>query len=161
MLGYTASMSIVQGEPAKFQFWNLSPSTSYVVELTAGATYSGVIFAADGAITNASLKGGQLSFETVASDSEWLSGSINVGLMIGSRNFGGQANIAAPVVMEVTCLGSTTTQADTFSVDIGFDIPPTCLICGAGPNLECPERMQLCGDMGHFYCCLDCPETHK
>jgi hypothetical protein len=154
-------MSIVQGQPANFQFWNLSPAASYVVKLTSGATYSGVVFGAEGAITNASVKGGQMSFDTVASDSEWLAGSIHVGLMITSKNFGGHANIAAPVVMEVNCLGSTTTQADTFSVDIGFEIPPACIVCGAGPDLECPAPMQLCGYAGQFYRCVDCPEKHK
>jgi hypothetical protein len=68
---------------------------------------------------------------------------------------------AAPVVMQVDCLGSATTQAKTFSVGIGFEVPPTCVVCGAGPEAECPGSLKLCGYMGHFFCCLDCPDDKR
>jgi len=151
-------MPIVEGQPATFQFWNLSPSTSYFVNLTSGATYSGAVFQVDSVITNVAVNDQQLSFDTAASDSQWLSGALCVGLMITSESFHGQANIAAPVVLEVDCLGSTTTQAETFSVGIGIQVPPTCVVCGAGPDSDCPSPLTLCGYMGQFYCCLSCPE---
>lgn len=154
-------MPTAQGQPATFTFWNLSPSTSYFVKLTSGATYSHAVFQIDSVITNVFVDDQQLSFDTVASDSEWVSGSLSVGLMITSGSFGGEANIAAPVVLQVDCLGDTTTQAGTFSVGIGFEVPPTCVVCGAGPEADCPGSMKLCGYMGQFFCCQDCPYENQ
>jgi hypothetical protein len=151
-------MSVAQGQPAHFRFWNLSPSKSYFVKLTSGATYSGAIFQTDSIFTNVVVNGQQLSFDTTDAKHEWLSGSLSVGLMINWGTFEGEANIAAPVVMQVDCLGSATTQHKTFSVGIGFEVPPTCVVCGAGPEMECPGSMQLCGYMGRFFCCRDCPD---
>jgi hypothetical protein len=107
------------------------------------------------------VKDQQLSFETASSNSECLSGSLSAGLMITSTKFGGETNIAPPVVLQVNCLGLAATQADSFSVDIGFDIPPTCVVCGAGPGTQCPGSMKLCGAMGHYFCCLDCPDPDR
>lgn len=150
-------MPTAKGQPATFQFWNLSPSTSYTVALTSGASYTGAVFQTGPVIANLKVARGQLSFETVPSDSQWLSGAVVVGLIVSRRTFGGSANIAPPVVLQVECLGSTATQADTFSIDTGIDFPPTCVLCGAGPEAGCPQGMKLCGYMGHFFCCQDCP----
>ena len=75
-------MPTAQGQPATFTFWNLSPSTSYSVKLTAGATYTGAVFSSASVFTNVVVTSAQLSFETVASDSQWLSGAVSVGLAI-------------------------------------------------------------------------------
>lgn len=150
-------MPTAQGQPATFTFWNLSPSTSYDVKLTTGATYTGAIFQTSSIFPNVSVTDEGLNLETAASESEWLSGSVSVGLTITSREFAGQADIAAPVVLQVECLGSATTQSGPFSVDIGYDIPPGCIVCGAGPQLDCPDGTQLCLFAHHFFCCVECP----
>jgi hypothetical protein len=152
-------MPVAQGQPATFNFWNLSPSTSYFVRLTSGATFSGAIFQTDSVFTKVVVNDQQLSFETVSSNGEWLSGSLSAGLMIFSGNFSGETNIAPPVVLQVDCLGSATTQADTFTVGIGFEVPPTCVVCGAGPEAQCPDSMNLCIFSEHFFCCRDCPDV--
>jgi len=154
-------MPTAQGQPATFQFWNLLPLTTYNVKLTAGATYTGAIFQNSAAFRLVAINQAGLILETAASDDEWLSGSVSVGLTITAEEFSGHANIAAPVVMQVDCLGSVTTQASAFAVDIGFEIPPGCVVCGAGPEAACPDGMQLCLFAHRFFCCPECPDrTH-
>ncbi len=143
------------GERATFEFLNLTPQTTYSVSLTSGATFSGTVFSCDPAFENVVAAGETLRFTTT---SQGVKGTIAAGLVISQQTFSGTSSLSGVEVLVLDCRTHVTTQGGAFNLDTGVGIPPTCVLCGAGPEYDCPPGMNLYLDNHNLFCCVVCPD---
>lgn len=156
------SESARPGFGVRFKFVNLHPGETYSIKFSSGAVFAGGISSAPEGLR---LYRNRLTFTTppVAGHVGYLSREFVAGMEITERSISGSAEMPGPAAFQMTVADAADIFADgDFTHDIGFDVPPTCCLCGCGPaDPDCPkegEAQTKCyGYMGQFFCCLDPP----